>query len=59
LVNLNIYYYTILNVIWLQSTKYLLYNLMYYFDAKYKENGAIKVIDIPKRFAIRFPTYPC
>jgi hypothetical protein len=32
---------------------------MYIFDAKYKENGAIKVIDIPKRFAIRFPSYPC
>ena len=32
---------------------------MYCFDAKYKENGAIKVIDIPKRFAIRFPIYPC
>jgi hypothetical protein len=26
------------------------------FDAKYKENGTIKIIDIPKRFTMKFPT---
>jgi hypothetical protein len=29
------------------------------FDAKYKENGTIKIIDVPKRLAMKFPTYPC
>ena len=32
---------------------------MYYFDEKFKENGAIKIMDIPKRFTMKFPTYPC
>ena len=31
---------------------------MYNFDAKYKEIGAIKAVDIPIRFIIKFPTYP-
>ncbi len=31
---------------------------MYYFDAKYNERGAIKAVDIPKRFTMKFPTYP-
>ena len=31
---------------------------MYYLDVNYKENGQIKVKAIPKRFTMKFPTYP-
>jgi hypothetical protein len=31
---------------------------MYYFDAKYNAIGAIKAVDIARRFSMKFPTYP-
>jgi len=31
---------------------------MYYLDAKYNEIGAIKAVDIPNWFSMKFPTYP-